>query len=192
MKNYLLLLSLLVATQSFAQKKGKVDPKDLTIDSLKTVNDSLSKSLDKYYGVYTVVKEKVFKYEFDPANTAKLIDSLRAHRDSTFTLTLKDTVAILTKAYKKDEARIDSLTAVNGKLVFFIEQAKGTSIVPADVTVDKIVGNKPATTTDPATAPSVDKAVIIGELKQLKELLDIGVISQQEFDAKKAKLIEKL
>ncbi len=72
MKSYFLLLLLLIATQTFAQKKGKVDTKDFTIDSLKTVNNSLSKSLDQYYGVYTAVKEKVFKYEFDPANTAKL------------------------------------------------------------------------------------------------------------------------
>jgi hypothetical protein len=35
------------------------------------------------------------------------------------------------------------------------------------------------------------KEALVAELKQLKELLDGGMISQAEYDAKKAKLMEK-
>lgn len=189
MKNYFLLLLLLIATQTFAQKKGKMDPKDVTIDSLKAVSDSLSKSLDKYYGVYTAVKEKVFKYEFNPANTAKLIDSLRAQRDTTFSHTLKDTVNMLTKASVKLKTQVDSLTEAVGKLSLYIEQSKGLTI-PADVSVEKIIKEKPKSAAE--AGAEADKAKVIADLKQLKELLDAGIITQQEFDAKRAKLIEKL
>lgn len=189
MKNYLLLALLFIATQTFAQKKGKADPKDVTIDSLKAVNDSLTKSLDQYYGVYTAVKEKVFKYEFDPANTAKLIDSLRTYRDSTFSLTLQDTVNMLTKAGGKMKVQVDSLTAVSGKLVTYIDKSRGAT-VPVDVSVEQILNDKPKATETPGAES--DKAKVIADLKQLKELLDSGIITQQEYDTKRAKLVEKL
>lgn len=41
-------------------------------------------------------------------------------------------------------------------------------------------------------AETADKTDIVTDLKQLKELLDTGIITQEEFDAKKAKLLEKL
>ena len=74
MKKALLLLSMLViALFAFSQKKGKVDPKDVKIDSLTKVTsaltvqlDSVSKDREIYYGLYTVIKEKVIKYKFDP------------------------------------------------------------------------------------------------------------------------------
>lgn len=37
-----------------------------------------------------------------------------------------------------------------------------------------------------------DKTDVVGDLKQLKELLDSNIITQQEFDDKKVKLLEKL
>ena len=80
MKNLILLILILATVQAFGQKKGKVDPKDATIDSLTKASamltvqldsttkasnalamslDSVSKERDTYYGVYTTVKDKV-------------------------------------------------------------------------------------------------------------------------------------
>ena len=39
---------------------------------------------------------------------------------------------------------------------------------------------------------ATDKTDVVGDLKQLKELLDASIITQQEFDDKKVKLLEKL
>ncbi len=41
-------------------------------------------------------------------------------------------------------------------------------------------------------AETADKTKVVSDLKQLKELLDSGIITQTEFEAKKAKLLEKL
>jgi hypothetical protein len=42
------------------------------------------------------------------------------------------------------------------------------------------------------TTGTGDEAEIVDSLKQLKELLDADILTQEEFDAKKAVLIEKL
>lgn len=42
------------------------------------------------------------------------------------------------------------------------------------------------------TEAGADKTDIVNNLKQLKELLDSNIITQEEYDAKKAKLMEKL
>jgi hypothetical protein len=169
--SFTIILLLSVSLHSFGQKKGKVDPKDLQIDSLTQVTsaltlqlDSISAELSKYLGVYTTLAEKVFEYNFDPARTSYLIDSLRTTRDSTFTsasavlqdslLTLKDRNMIL-------QAKLDSLG----------------------------LGS------DPAAALAIqekEKEAAISDLKDLKELLDTGIITQTEFDTKKQKLLEKL
>jgi hypothetical protein len=81
---------LLISTYVFSEKKSKVDPKDAQIDSFTKVSksltvqlDSVSKELVKAVGVYSTIKEKVIHYNFDPARSAFLIDSLKASRDST-------------------------------------------------------------------------------------------------------------
>jgi hypothetical protein len=50
--------------------------------SLTAKSDSLSNELEKYYGVYTVIKDKVLKKDFDPTKMSQIIDSLRSGRDS--------------------------------------------------------------------------------------------------------------
>ena len=169
-----ILLILLASSQAFSQKKGKVDPKDLKIDSLSKASaaqsiqvDSISKALEKYYGVYTALTEKVFKYNFDPAKTSFLIDSLRTTRDSTFnqlsstSAFLKDSLSVLTKENVRLQATLDSLG----------------------------LGNDPAKA---LAKQEADKNKAVADLKQLKELLDAKIITQEEFDTKKKKLLEKL
>jgi hypothetical protein len=132
-----ILLVVLVSLQAIGQKKGKVDPKDLKIDSLTKASaamtlqmDSINKDLATYKGVYTTLKEKVFKYSFDPAKTSNLIDSLRKTRDSTFstsTAILKDSLSVVTKKNVKLQATIDSLgmsDSVKAKTVSDLKQLK--------------------------------------------------------------------
>jgi len=168
------LFAVLTAFPVLGQKKSKVDPKDLQIDSLTKASaaqsvqvDSLSRELEKYYGVYATLKEKVFKYDFDPAKTSSLIDSLRTTRDSTFShlssdaASSKDSLLILKTENMKLQATIDSLG----------------------------LGNDPASA---LAKQEADRQKAIKELKELKELLDAKIITQAEFDSKKNKLLEKL
>jgi len=166
-----ILLLLLFTMQGFGQKKGKVDPKDLKIDSLTNASvvlklklDSTSAELTKYMEVYTTLTEKVFKYNFDPAKTSFLIDSLRTTRDSTFfsaSAVLSDSISVLKQQNAHLQATLDSLG----------------------------LGS------DPVMAMAVhqqEQTRAISELKDLKGLLDANIITQAEFDAKKSKLLEKL
>ena len=86
MKTLILSLAILLATfQSFGQKKSKVDPKDAQIATLTHQLDSVSKELVKYVAVYDTLIKKVIHYNFDPARTAYLIDSLKMRPvDSTY------------------------------------------------------------------------------------------------------------
>ena len=177
MKNLFLFLLLLASFQAFSQKKGKIDPKDLQIDSLTQVTvmlsgeleeanqssealsmklDSVSKDRDKYYGSYKSMRDKVVKYNFDPARTSILIDSLKMNRDSILNLNKLATASL------NDSIKI--LQAENAKL-----QGTITTMAAADA----------------------DKEKIVAELKQLKELLDSKIITQEEYDAKKTKLMAK-
>jgi hypothetical protein len=90
---FTLVLIILVSFQAVGQKKSKVDPKDAQIDSLTLLSknltlklDSVSLELIKYVGLYNTIKEKVIHYNFDPARSSYLIDSLKASRDSSYAL----------------------------------------------------------------------------------------------------------
>jgi hypothetical protein len=171
MKYFTIVLLLLTTFQVSGQKRGKPDPRDLKIDSLTKSSvvlnaklDSTSKELEIYYGVYTTLKEKVFKYNFEPSKTSSLIDSLRTTRDSTFTqlsTTLKDSITFLKKENKILSATLDSLESGNNSNAELAKQ-------------------------------DAEKTKAIADLKQLKELLDAKIITQEEFDTKKKKLLEKL
>jgi hypothetical protein len=171
MKTYaFLLLAVLMTIPAYGQKKGKVDPKDVTIDSLIMVNKGLTGQLDSaamdldatlidlaiYKGVYTVFKDKVVKEDFDPANTGMIIDTLMAAREAE--------VAELNAQIKSLR---DSVTVLQ------------TDNVRLQAALDQMV------------AGTTNKDEIIEELKQLKELLDAKIITQDEYDSKKVKLLEK-
>jgi len=159
-----LFIIVLVAVQTFGQKRGKVDPKDLKIDSLTQANtaltlklDSVSKDYTKYFSVYQVVKDSVIKYNFDPAKTPVLIDSLKTSRNSVFAKdnavisSLKDSVSLLLVDKRKLQATIDSLS------------------VKKEVDITKMAA----------------------DLKVLKELLDSKTLTQEEFDKQKAVIMKK-
>ena len=168
---------ILSSLQGFSQKKGKVDPKDVAIDSLTKVStmlttqldsttkvasslsmhlDSVSKDLTIYKGLYTTIKEQVVLHDFDPADMGIIIDSLKTGRDAAFlaltetSKTMTDSVAVL----NKENAALKEMMSI-------LQTAEG------------------------------DKAKLVAELKQLKELLDAKIITQAEFDEKKTVLMTK-
>jgi Tfp pilus assembly protein PilN len=126
MKALMSLLLLLVVFQGMGQKKKKVDPRDAQIDTLTQSNafltkevDSLTKELEVYYGLYTVIKEKVMKKDFEPARFEVIVDSVQSSRDSANILTqapiagLKDSVAFLSKENKELKVKVDELTLIS-------------------------------------------------------------------------------
>lgn len=177
MKNMIILMLLLSTLNAFGQKKGKVDPKDVAIDSLsrtitlistqldstKSKNSALTMQIDSvqkvnstYQTMYTEIREKVVMHDFNPAETAKLIDSLHITRE-----------AVLSDLTSKNKLLTDSLTSLQKQatdLKIAVEQLK---------------------------AAEADKAKLVAELKQLKELLDAKIITQAEFDEKKSSLLAK-
>ena len=177
MKIILACIILLSSFQAFSQKKGKVDPKDVTIDSLTSVTtllttqldsttksaaslsmdlDSVSKDLTRFKEMYTIIKEQVVLRDFDPAEMGTIIDSLKAGRDATFSglsassKSMADSVALLTK---ENVALKEMMT--------ILQEEEG------------------------------NKEKLVAELKQLKELLDANIITQAEFDEKKTLLMAK-
>ena len=84
----LLLAILFVLPLAHGQKRGKVDPKDVTIDSLVQVNEGLQALLDsiatetvrlgqevsRYQEVYKIVRDKLVKREFKPSELWVLLD----------------------------------------------------------------------------------------------------------------------
>jgi len=178
MKNFILFLILLISVPAFSQKKGKVDPKDLQIDSLTKVTvilthqldsvtksghalnmklDSVSEERLKYLGVYKTISDKVLKYKFDPAKTSMLIDSVNMHRDSTLaglaavSASLSDTIKVLKTENAKLQSSMNTLSNAEA-----------------------------------------DKEKAINDLRQLKGLLDEKILTQEEYNTKKTKLLEKL
>jgi len=148
---------LVAVSQAYSQKKGKVDPEEAAIDSLTKANnalmaqlDSVSKDRDRYYGLYTVIKEKVIKYNFDPSKAVFLIDSLKQGRESVL--------------FDFDQKMHDTIAELN-----FEKKMLMAELYKAEA----------------------DKEKLACELWRLKELLDANIITQEEFDAKKAVVMEK-
>lgn len=176
MKTILIIAVLLGTLQSFGgEKKSKVDPKDAKIDTLTMQNKSLTLKLDsisvelaRYTGMYSVLYDKVFHYQFMPEKTAFLIDSLRSSRDSVSVLTVgtksmaSDSVLMLLKENKVLMAKIDSV-----KLAW----EKEKTLIPVE---------------------DIENAKVITGLKQLKELLDEKIITDAEFITLKKKYVLKL
>lgn len=157
MKNLILFaLLMLMGVQAFGQKKKSKDElATMKLDSLTLVNkkltarsdsmaklfsaqtvllDSLSKDLARHELMYTAVKEKVMKHDFDPARTAVVIDSLKANRDASMsgltkeTRALSDTLTLVKQENTKLKASLSSWenrAANNEQVVTDLQQLKG-------------------------------------------------------------------
>ena len=170
MKNLIvLLIMLMVSLQVSSQilgKKSKVDPKDAKIDTLSRQLDTVTKQLVIYHGVYDTLVKKVVHYKFNPAKTSFLVDSLQMRpKDSTF--------------IKLAAVRADSITVLK----------KENLALKASIA---LTSNDVAKAKEFMTQEEIDKAKIVGTLKQYKELMDNKVITEAEYIVLKKKYLEKL
>ncbi|MBL7857582.1 MAG: hypothetical protein JNM57_07825 [Cyclobacteriaceae bacterium] len=144
MKNFLILLFLVLAIASFGQKKGKekapAQPDTVALANQKLTaenktltlkTDSLTKVVEKYFGLYTVIKDKVVKMDFDPAKMGAIIDSLRAGRDS---LSLSAASGVLLRdSISKQNKLIDSLKKETEGLMYTVKLLRGVqALSPSD------------------------------------------------------------
>jgi hypothetical protein len=134
---YVLLTIVVISTSAFGQKQKDKDMQ-AKIDTLtkhnlaltdqnkklKSSSDSLSKQTEKYYGLYAVIKDKVVKMDFDPATMSKIIDSLRAGRESAITLSGAAAV-LLGDSVKKLHHINDSLRKEVDGLRYAVNLLKG-------------------------------------------------------------------
>ncbi len=164
----LLLLLMLLAPQAFGQKKKDKEKaaaaqadsvaRAMAADSLQKASNATELAL--YQAMYDTLKTKVFKYDFDPARTSVLVDSLVMKRESAFaglnstTASLMDSVSTLREENTKLRTQVDKMLAME--------------------------------------AGRSERSVLISELKDLKELLDEKILTQEEFNLMKKKQIEKL
>jgi len=119
--------------KELAQKNAQIDTLTKTNTALKKQVDSLSKDLEVYMGLYTVIKEKVLKKDFEPARFDVIVDSVRLSRDSAVKKSeapiagLKDSLAVLAKENKELKEKVDNLTAITAdksKLVAELKDLK--------------------------------------------------------------------
>ncbi len=178
-----ILVLVLLTSQAFSQRRARkeapaaADTSKVQIDSLTKVTktltlqlDSVSGELVKYLSVYNTIKEKVIHYDFDPTKASYLIDSLKASRDSLFSVQVSkplltasaDSVNMLLMSNSVLKARIDSL-----KIAWETEK----TAVPKE---------------------DIEKSNAISSLVQLKELYDNKIITQAEFITLKKKYLNKL
>jgi len=151
----LLVLVMLLGVQAFGQKKKSKDElAAMQLDSLTQANSKLmarSDSMDRAYTsqtvqldsvrkelvghelMYTAVKEKVMKADFDPARTGVLIDSLKTNRDKSVsgltkeTKELGDTLSVLRETNTRLKATLadwEGRAANNEQVVRDLEQLK--------------------------------------------------------------------
>jgi len=146
MKNLIVFLMLLASLSVYSQKKSKkADPAQVKIDSLTKANvaisdtnkgltsksDSLSKELEKYYGLYKVIVDKVVKMDFNPSKMSQIIDSLRTGRDSLINLSGASGV-LLQDSIKSLLVINDSLTKETEGLKYAVNLLRGgTGVGPA-------------------------------------------------------------
>ena len=184
MKNLTILSILLfAATVSYSQKKGDleiqvaeqskaIDSLNTQLNNLNTEFDSTSIELKEFKGMHDAIAERVINYDFDPSRMDVLIDSLRNSRDSTFSASTKfwqDSVDVLIEHIRLlgtlpiDSAAIDEGTDLD-------------AITSGNAAIEAA-----------NTKPSKDD--MMKELEMLKDLLDQGILTEEEFSDRKKKVI---
>ncbi len=86
--------------------------------------------LEKYRGVYIVLKEKVLKRDFEPEQFSLIVDSLIANRDSTqfgfaaVTASFKDSLAVLQKEIGTLKVMVDAANAEDAAKLKLVNELK--------------------------------------------------------------------
>lgn len=177
MKNYILLsLLLFTATTSFAQKKGDLEIQiaDQTkqIDLLNAQLDSTTSELKVYQEMHSVIADRVLKYDFEPEQMSSLIDSLRATRDSTFSASTEiwqDSVNVL-----MEHIRLMSTLPIDSTA---LDENTDLEAITSGTAALEAANSKPS------------KDDMMKELEMLKDLLDKGILTEDEFNERKKKVI---
>ena len=162
MRTCILVLLVVATLPAYSQKKSKVDPKDTKIDSLTTANAHLTANLD------SVSKEGV-RYK-----------SMHA--------AIRDKVLKYDFAPERTGELIDSLKTARDKT--FSTLSADAKALNDSVTV--LAGQNAELKAKVATLESAaaNKEVVIADLRELKGLLDEKIITQEEFDTRKAKIMK--
>lgn len=148
--------------------------------------DSISKMqprLTSLETMYDAAKIRVGK-DFDPASFKTILDSATAvglKKDSVYT-NLKTQNASFSDSLKVLVSTTDSLT----KSVDDREK-----IISHCIVMINLFSDKPVTREDVEKGMTGQREEVIKELKQLKDLLDSGILTQKEFDDKKAIVLKK-
>ncbi len=177
MKNLFLFLLLLVSVSAYSQKKGKVDPRDAQIDSLMQVTAALTSQLDS-----TTLSSQVLSHSLDSVsqdrekyyNVYKVMSEKLEQGD----FDPADAAAILDSVQSHHINALAALTETSAVLSDSVKVLQEENVKLRE-SIEKM------------NNAEADKDQIIIELKQLKGLLDEKIITQEEFNDKKAKLLEK-
>ncbi|HNS17645.1 MAG TPA: SHOCT domain-containing protein [Bacteroidales bacterium] len=163
---FLSVILLLVAT-TFTQAQSK---KDLETDYAKciTARDSLQEALTGLSAVYDSINKVCIAYD-------------------TMYSVIKKKVILHDFDPANAEALIDSLATHRESIFSGLSTSLNDSIAALHEENTELKASL-----EILKAEAADKTKLVNDLKQLKELLDSGIITQEEFDAKKARLLENL
>jgi chromosome segregation ATPase len=175
MKNYIIvLLCILISTATIngqskkeleaqvGQLQSELDSTKANLSSLTAVHDSTTKVLDTYIGMYKTIQEKVLPYDFKPEDIGGIIHSLQTTRDSSFASIMSGSES-LRDTISIMSASIESLTSEVETLKAEIEKYKNPTAGISDGQV--------------------------AALEKIKKLLDSGILTQEEFDARKKQIL---
>tara|TARA_B100000809_G_C14826177_1_gene419252 strand:- start:53 stop:583 length:531 start_codon:yes stop_codon:yes gene_type:complete len=160
-----------VLGQSKKEIQSRVSELEEQLNDEKVAHEKTSTTLSRYQVMYDAIREKVLPYDFEPENTSAIIDSLHANRDSTLmnitgrTINMADQIDSLNIEIDSHKLEIDSQK-------FEIDSLQ----------------NRVEFLTKPLSEISEGQ---LSELKKIKDLMDSGILTQEEFSERK-KVILKL
>jgi len=161
------LFVLLISTVTFTQAQSKKDF-EANLAKCTTTKDSIQNLLIGLSATYDSINKSCIAYD-------------------TMYNAVKDKVLLYDFDPAKMSELIDSLRTGRDETFSGITNTLNDSIsilVEENIKLKELIENK--------AGESDEKTKVINDLKQLKELLDAQIITQEEFDAKKAVLLEKL
>lgn len=169
---FILFSMLLVLTtgQVYGQKKAKVDPKDGVIDSLTTTIQGLEAEMGELRDMLESTQQEVMQYE-------------------------KAREVLKTKVVKYDfppaamPMILDTMMTNRTKTVQALHKQIGE--LKDEILILQADNSRFQQAMESMKEANADPDRIAGELRQLKNLLDMGILTQEEFDQKKAKLLAK-
>lgn len=174
MKTFLLFFMLFGSLQAFSQKKIQIEDLTTTIDSLTTLNTDLMTQLD---------------------SLTKLNSTLTTALDSTsrglafYYSTIKEKVLIQDFDPAALPDIIDSLRNSRDEKITGLETSSETLADSVAMLKTEVTSLKDSVAT--LENADTDRDKLVEELKQIKELLDSGIFTQEEYDNKKTAIMKK-